>query len=158
MCEHPQLVFDAATQGYAAWYFPAAGCGFLVVSSLLLWNERRDPQNRRRWMTLLMVAFSAVWTVVALAGTLGDYLKVRSALSRGAFEVVEGAVDNFVPQPREGHAMESFTVSGVPFKYSDYVVTAGFHQSQSHGGPITGGLHVRIGHLNGEILKLEICQ
>lgn len=34
----------------------------------------------------------------------------------------------------------------------------GYHQSLSHGGIIKPGLHVRIGYLNGIILKLEVCR
>jgi hypothetical protein len=52
--------------------------------------------------------------------------------------------------------MESFVVKGVAFKYSDSVIAAGFNNSASHGGPIREGLHVKIWHLNGEILRLDI--
>jgi len=58
--------------------------------------------------------------------------------------------------PYSGHAMESFTVSGVPFSYSDYIPKAGFNQTSSHGGPIHEGLPVRIWYVGNEIVKLEI--
>jgi hypothetical protein len=35
-------------------------------------------------------------------------------------------------------------------------VTPGFHNTASHGGPIRGGIHVRVAHLGGTILRLEI--
>lgn len=58
--------------------------------------------------------------------------------------------------PYGGHATESFVVQGIQFKYSDYIITAGFNHTSSHGGPIREGLLVRIWHRNGEILRLDI--
>jgi len=151
-------VFDVAKEGYTAWFFPLIGLGFLTLSLLLLWNERREPQNKRHWRTIFMVVFSALWTIVALFGTLGSYLRAKSARASGNYQTVEGVVENFVPQPYKGHAIERCTVNGVPFSYSDYSVAPGFHQSRSHGGPITGGLYLRIGHVKGMILRLEVCR
>ena len=115
MCANPELLFDVAKEGYTAWFFPLIGLGFLTLSLLLLWNERREPQNKRHWRTIFMVVFSALWTIVALFGTLGSYLRARSARASGNYQTVEGVVENFVPQPYNGHATERFTVSGVPF-------------------------------------------
>ena len=54
--------------------------------------------------------------------------------------------------------MEHFDVHGVEFNYSDYIVSAGFNNTASHGGPIRPGLPVRICYRDGEILRLEIAQ
>jgi hypothetical protein len=40
--------------------------------------------------------------------------------------------------------------------YSDYVVTAGFNNTASHGGPIRQDLPVRISYVGNSIVKLEI--
>jgi hypothetical protein len=157
-CVSPQLVFDVANTGYTNWWFPAIGLGFMAISVLLLVNERSAPQNRRHWRTIFMLGFSTLWTAAALLGTGGAYLRARAARSAGGLQIVEGTVEDFVPQPYKGHAKERFKVAGVPFQYSDYVVTAGYHQSRSHGGVIESGLHVRIGYLDNDILKLEVCR
>ena len=60
--------------------------------------------------------------------------------------------------PREGHDEESFTVNGVEFHYSDYVIDGAFNNPASHGGPIRAGLPVRICHKDGRILKLEVAR
>lgn len=52
--------------------------------------------------------------------------------------------------------MESFNVNGVKFEYSDYVITPGFNNAASKGGPIKEGLPVRISYIDGTILKLEV--
>lgn len=61
-------------------------------------------------------------------------------------------------RPYSGHARETFVVNGQYFSYSDYDLTQGFNQTQSHGGPIKEGLQVRITHVDGSIVKLEIAQ
>jgi hypothetical protein len=60
--------------------------------------------------------------------------------------------------PYTGHAMESFCVQEQCFSYSDYVVTTGFHNTASHGGPIREGLNVRIEYIGNIILKLEVAR
>jgi len=54
--------------------------------------------------------------------------------------------------------MESFTVGGRRFSYSDYEVTAGFNNTASHGGPIRAGLHVRVTYWGNLILRLEVAR
>jgi hypothetical protein len=54
----------------------------------------------------------------------------------------------------------AFHSPGVYFAYSDYVVTPGFNNTSSHGGPMREGLYVRI-HYTGSvtgvaIVKLEV--
>jgi hypothetical protein len=67
-------------------------------------------------------------------------------------------VENFVPMPHGGHAEESFSVSGIPFRYSDFQMTDGFNQTSSHGGPIKNDSYVRICYdpSGNVILRLEI--
>ena len=60
--------------------------------------------------------------------------------------------------PYAGHSDESFVVGGRRFSYSDFVVTSGFHNAASHGGPIREGLYVRVTYLGNLILRLEIAQ
>ncbi|WP_321797617.1 hypothetical protein [Burkholderia sp. BCC1988] len=63
----------------------------------------------------------------------------------------------FEPMPYGGHAMERFCVGQVCFSYSDYVVTGGFNNTASHGGPIRAGLPVRVSYVDGLIVKLEVA-
>ena len=70
--------------------------------------------------------------------------------------MIEGPVMDFHPVPSLGKGDETFVVNGVKFAYSDYVLTAGFHNTASHGGPIREGLVVRIWHFRGRILRLDI--
>lgn len=62
--------------------------------------------------------------------------------------IVQGPIENFQPMPYAGHADETFTVQGVPFAYSDFGITPAFNNTSSHGGPLHGGLLVKIYYTN----------
>jgi hypothetical protein len=95
---------------------------------------------------------AAVWFVPNLATS------TRSV----APKVITGTVRDFVPMPVTGHAMERFCVQTACFQYSDYVLTGGFNNASSHGGPIEEGRSVRVTYLEhaswpgNVIIKLEI--
>ena len=38
--------------------------------------------------------------------------------------------------PYDGHDMESFTINGVEFEFSDFELQSGYHTAASHGGVI----------------------
>ena len=89
---------------------------------------------------------------IEVAGLVAFYSKtkhwpVTAAFRAGQYSLVEGTVADFHPMPYEGHNEECFTVEDQRFCYSDYVVTPGFHNTASHGGPIPAGIHVRIAYL-----------
>lgn len=105
------------------------------------------------WLFLL---FAVLWTAGATYSLFSSSANYANALKNNEYKIVEGRVNNFVPAPAEGHGMESFEVNGVPFSYSDYIITGGFNQTSSHGGPIKEGMLVRIAYKDGVILKIDI--
>ena len=104
-----------------------------------------------------MTFFGIVWTG-AWALNYSLYARLHDAVDRKEYRVVEGRVTEFVPMPYQGHANESFVVSGHRFSYSDYDLTKGFNWTQSHGGPIRENLQVRITYVDDSIVKLEIAK
>ncbi|MGB8296715.1 MAG: hypothetical protein WCG85_14905, partial [Polyangia bacterium] len=56
------------------------------------------------------------------------------------------------------HKTERFSVCGDSFSYSNYLVTAGFNNTNSNGGPIREGMWVRIAHTGNSIARLEIVR
>jgi hypothetical protein len=165
--------FDASTRG-PTWWFPAVGLAFVVIGIVMFGLIRakgglywpfptygRFTARYYRWFSTLWLGFAILWTILASVGVFGDYIATWLDERQGHLAVVEGPVENFHPMPASGHDLESFTVSGVYFAYSDYVVTAGFNQTSSHGGPIREGLLVRISYrgptTDEEIVKLEIA-
>ncbi len=157
-----RIVFDLTQSGYRSWWFPAFGLLFVAIGVVLIVLSHRGVIDRSSpWKAVspyLFFGFALLWSAGAFASTFGEYRRLRHAIETGQAQVVEGVVTNFVPMPYEGHASESFSVDGRRFAYSDYVVTAGFNNTSSHGGPIRAGLHVRITFVDATIVRLEIPQ
>jgi hypothetical protein len=156
-----QTVFDVTMVGFKSWKFPAVGLIFVAIGLVLpsLINSgkfRRMPGPAAKWFRLFFLGFAIFWTVTSFVATFSDYRKSVDAMVNGQAAYIEGAVTEFRPMPSTGHSMESFVVQGVRFEYSDYIITAGFNHTASHGGPIRDGLLVRIWHRSGEILRLDI--
>ena len=86
-----------------------------------------------------------------------SFAQAKDGYSHGHYRVIEGNVTNFRPMPFAGHKMETFSVAGVPFSYSDYILSPCFNNTTSHGGPIHDGLPVRISYNENCILKLEVA-
>jgi hypothetical protein len=155
-----ELVFDAGQAGYRNWWFPAFGLILVAIFVGAVIYERKTHvlSPWRRAITSCGAVLSILWVLGTFLGTFSDYWRLREAIRLGHFEVVEGKVVDFVPMPPEGHAMERFTVNGHHYEYSDYQVTAGFNNTQSHGGPIREGSLVRIFDVGGQIARLEIAR
>jgi len=99
-----------------------------------------------------------MWTATTFVSTYSAHSRHQKLAQNGGCRTIEGPVENFVPMPYSGHAMESFSVHGVRFEYSDYVVADGFNNTASHGGPINKNSIVRICYdpSGNQILRLEI--
>jgi hypothetical protein len=162
--------FDAAAHG-PDWQFPAFGLIFVAVGGVVFLLSRISPHrfglpvlwfpSWQRYFPVLFLGFAVFWTAIASMAVFGGWAATWFAEARGQLVVVAGPVENFHPMPVTGHDTERFTVSNVHFAYSDYVVTSGFNQTSSHGGPIHEGLQVRIWYTGSSdeatIVKLEIA-
>jgi hypothetical protein len=164
-------VFDVLESGYRDWTFPASGLIFVVIGIALVafpkflknlnipnatyLNGRPRLQAFFRYAVL---GFALLWTVTTFLATYSQHSRHKALARENNCRVVEGPVEHFVPMPYTGHALESFSVAGVVFKYSDYVVTDGFNNTSSHGGPIKSDSFVRICYdpADHAILRLEI--
>lgn len=163
---HFVTVFDLSQSGFKDWTFSAFGLIFIVAGALLVFAPNvmlrlmpKGPQGRgRRIFSWFFFCFAICWTALAFGQTYLSYVTLRRDLAAGNYGTVEGAVEHFHPMPYTGHAMESFDVKGVHFEYSDYVETAAFNQTASHGGPIHEGVYVRIDYVGNAIIRLEIRQ
>jgi len=159
-----RVVFDIASAGYKSWSFPAFGLIFVVVGAGLValrknfggwWGKHPIASNV---FAFFFFGFAVLWTVVSFVATYHDYSSLSAAVRTNCVHVVEGVVTNFRPMPVTGHAMERFCVSDKCFEYSDYIITGGFNNTSSHGGPIREGLSVRVSYVGNSITKLEIAR
>jgi hypothetical protein len=154
-------VFDVTQSGYRQWSFAAFGLIFVAVGLALPTLMRigimpKQPAWMQKWFPRAFLGFAIFYTTTCFIATYVDYRRALNAMRNSRAQVIEGIVTDFKPMPWQGHAMESFVVQGVRFEYSDYVITAGFNNTSSHGGPIREGLPVKIWYLGSEILRLDI--
>lgn len=163
-----RVYFDAS-QKPPDLQFVAFGLLFVAIGAALLAfrNSRlmakfwRGPKAWRTAFGVFFFGFSCLWTLISGAGIIGAWAATQRAERSGTMKAVEGPVENFHPMPPTYHDLESFTVDGVRFSYSDYVVTSGFNQSTANGGPIGAGMYVRIHYIASgpdgpTIVRLEI--
>ncbi|SRR5579871_513940 len=114
---------------------------------------------KKRRVAVVIAYVVMLFTVMTLspAGVSDMYARARDSYVKGDYLIAEGSVVNFHPMPYSGHQNETFSVNGVEFSYSDYVIVPCFSNTASHGGPIREGLRVRIAYSGNCILKLEIA-
>jgi hypothetical protein len=160
-----QVVYDIREVIYPGWWIFAIGILLFSLGLGIIFFGDKKPLNsiigsstkQRIVMPIFASIFGAVWVGGGVLN-YSNFANLRTAARNGSTEVVEGKVEQFVPMPPEGHAKETFIVNGQYFAYSDYDMTKGFNHTQSHGGPMKEGLQVRITHVDGSIVKLEIAQ
>jgi hypothetical protein len=141
----------------ADWSFALAGGIPLVIGIVLILGKRRFGWKKPNWLfPVSACAFGVLWLATAGFSVMYSGSKALEAFRKGDYWLVEGVVTDFKPMPYEGHTMECFSVQEERFCYSDYVITPGFRNTASHGGPIRDGLPVRIADRGGVILRLEI--
>jgi len=133
--------------------------GALVLSRIL--NKRVDMSRVK------IVGGTCFGIGILVIGAIVVLHKFRTkdalnAFISGQYSTVEGPVEQFDPMPFEGRRLECFSVQETRFCYSDYVVTPGFRNTASHGGPIRSGLIVRIAYKrigsNNVILRLQVAK
>lgn len=146
-----ELVYDAANFAWRNWTFIMLGPVFVAIGLAMVFSKSVSRLFGRELNSRLYVLFSRfflgfaiLWTAIAGAATWHQNHETASASRMNLCTLIEGQVQNFDPMPASGHKHESFTVLGVPFEYSDYVLTGGYNNTVAHGGAIVDGAKVRL--------------
>jgi len=134
---------------------------FGIIGAVIAIIQRRGRLSKS--FIVLTAVVCAVFLLLAsytynAPGVQDMYARAKDAYIQGQYSTVEGTVTNFHPMPYSGHQEETFSVNGMQFSYSDYVLIPCFNNTSSHGGPIREGLRVRIAYSGNCILKLEVSQ
>lgn len=123
------------------------------------------------WFVFLL---GVLWIVSVKTVISRDFEGLEAAYLNGEFQVQEGRVDSFKPASycpgersvgwgngpgvREPDSAESFFIDKLKFTYADSVITGGFNHTKPCGGPLREGQIVKVSHVDGVILRLEILQ
>lgn len=77
---------------------------------------------------------------------------------KGKYSSVEGYVENFTPRSANGHSMESFSINGVKFEYSEGIIKPGYRKTFYHNGVIKGnGQLLRISYISMDSDNIILC-
>ena len=159
-----RLVFDIADHPFPlgpALFVPLifTAIGALLVfrpalmRRLLPWGLQGRSRQVFSWVYFV---FAILVTGSFLTTTLGQSHRLKTALARGEAEVSEGCLQAFHPKPVSGHGTERLRLNGRCFAYSDQVVTPGDNRTEARGGPVPADRGLRVTHLDGTILRLEV--
>jgi hypothetical protein len=171
------LVYDVAQAGYStsmlvvlsfSSLLTALGAGLIhwpaLTATLFEGKLGLDPgEGPRAGRIFAWFFFLFALCITLLVGGLQvlRHAAFADASIRNTCSTVEGTVANYARRP-DMHDAEQFTVSGVPFIYTDQdPVGGGYSTTASRGGPMREGLRVRICYLaqsgndGNVILRLE---
>jgi len=151
-----QTVFVVLQKSPPSWLsavVPTAVATFTVLAIVAFVKYK----TRRIAVVVAYVVMLFMAMTLSPAGVTDMYARARDTYVKGDYSIAEGTVANFRPMPYSGHQNETFSVNGVEFSYSDYVVVPCFNNTASHSGPIRDGLRVRIAYSGNCILKSEVA-
>lgn len=140
---------------------------FVVIGVGISWfnikyNKSKSPKRKFTIVFgFIFSGFALVMLLLTVPSSLANRNKTQKIFENQEYQVVEGKIEDFHPMPHSGHDVESFTVNGVYFEYSDYMLVYGFNNTASHGGPLKrNGQQVRLSYItvdgDNRILKIEL--
>lgn len=147
-------VFDIATSSFPFWWL-AALPPVVVAFTFAVRGLAANAFRRRLAMSTGLV--TGVGFALGFAYAYAEYATLSAARNSGQYKTIEGTTSDFREAWDEDSPRESFSVNGAVFDYSSNALTSAFHDIARNGGPIRPGQRVRIGHVDGKIIKLEIA-
>ena len=110
--------------------------GILLIFNRAIFRLKRAPV--RSGLASVLGIVILIFGMIVMANYLLEYKEYKSCLENNQVQTVEGVVENFHPQPKEGHASEHFTVNGIYFEYSNFNMQNGYCDIMKENGVIKG--------------------
>ena len=140
---------------------------FVIIGIGISWfnikyNKSTSPKKKFTIVFgFIFSGFALLMLIFTLPSNISNRNKTKEIFENKNYQIVEGKIENFHPMPHSRHDVESFTVNGVYFEYSDFILVYGFNNTASHGGPLKeNGQQVRLSYINengdNRILKIEL--
>ena len=139
------------------------GFAFLTKRTNKKYSLQRQLKIFFGYMLGGIAALMLIVSLIRLPEILSYQRELKETIETENYLIAVGEIENFVDRAESGHIFESFTVNGVFFEYSDYIVINGFHQTSRNNGPIKrNGQEVRISYMKKDneniIMKIELKQ
>ena len=151
-------VFEISRTGSGMLEFFLVPLLFLAVGVGLVrgWIQV-EAKQRAKMFGYFFIFFSMVMETLVIWNSTRVNADLEGALKNGHYQIIEGPVENLEPMNDWGNKHESFSVRGIRFRYSDFIVNQCFNHSSTDGGPIRAGVLVRVSYLDDCILRLEVA-
>jgi hypothetical protein len=160
--------YDVMTDGINDIYSPFIGLIFTFIGIMLfIWGfiSRNKPASEvgdagsPLFFGFLMATISLLVVVSLHKGRKSEYYLFETILKQHKYLVLEGCIENFIPQNAEGTypKREKFTIKNIPFEYSSNA-SVSYNIPKYKGGVIDSNKYVRIHYYEGEILRLWVLE
>jgi hypothetical protein len=166
-----ETIYEFSFNGSAIWHiipiFLFIAFGFGIVYIVKKYFKRFTLQRQFilffGWCIGLIASIIFIVFIIKIPSIVRDEKELKDMIKNETYLKVEGEVENFMAPRKSPNHFESFSVNGVDFRYSEYVIINGFHKTSNNGGPIKrNGQIVRIGYMKTSneniILKLEMIK
>jgi hypothetical protein len=154
-------IYDIQLDGCRYGIVPVIFAALLLYSAVDWYRGKRwlagDGQPQAGYSPKVACVFFGILALVALAATWGDYFRLLRAIEGHQVETIEGTIANFHAAATI-RSTESFEVAGHAFAFSKFAAKQGFNTLSLEGSPLADGRTVRVDHVRGQIVKLEIAQ
>lgn len=153
------IVFDFLDSGFPM--LPTVFGVMGIIACIGIFFERhkmmpnRSPETRIK-IAAFVFTIAVGWTLVTGNILYSQYHDITRAIADDTVQVAEGKADHFVALIENGSPWEKFCVGDACFHYSDFVPTAGFHNTAKYGGPVYSGAELRVLYTGNLIVRLEI--
>jgi hypothetical protein len=108
--------------------------------------------------SLILITWAVLWLVMHNFPRVYRHIDfLTEAYEKGRYQVSEGVVTVLHQQPAHGHASgDRIVVGGKAFEVNYFYATPAYQQTIAHGGALSAGTYARLGHVNGEIVRVEV--
>jgi hypothetical protein len=154
-------IYDIQLDGCRYGIVPAIFAALFLYSAFDWYRGKRwlagDGQPQPGYSPKVACMCFGILAVVAFSATWGDYFRLLRAIEEHQVETVEGTIANFHAAATI-KSRESFEVAGHAFAFSKFAARQGFNTLSLEGSPLADGRTVRVDHVQGQIVKLEIAR
>ena len=114
--------------------------------------------------TIIITSIAIFLSILVGISQYISYKEIVAQIEKGNIHVEEGKISDYKPIDSSNHgSLESFSLNGVKFAYSDYHRISGYHHACANGGIIClEGQQVRLSYYTKKelnyIIKIEVSK
>lgn len=151
------LAYDFHESVYELAVLPAGGVLFGALLIHQLRARQPDTNGARPRMTgvnrsfhQFALAFICLWTVIAGALGVSQYLSLSKAIQAHSFVSTVGVISNPYDREKDG----GFSIGDTKFHYDKYVMNGTFKGHIARGGALRSGQLVRVDAVGAEVVRI----